>query len=55
MQDILYDPQTSGGLLMAVDGRDGEALLRELQSGIPDAAIIGYAAEKEDKAIIVEG
>ena len=55
MQDILYDPQTSGGLLIAVDGRDGEALLRELRSVIPDAAMIGYAAEKEDKAIVVEG
>ena len=55
MMDILYDPQTSGGLLIAVDERDGEALLRELQSVIPDAAMIGYAAEKEDKAIIIEG
>ena len=54
MQDILYDPQTSGGLLIAVDGRDGEALLRELRSVIPDAAMIGYAAEKEEKAIVVE-
>ena len=55
MQDILYDPQTSGGLLIAVDGEDGEKLLRELQSVIPDAAMIGYAAEKEDKSIIIEG
>ena len=55
MQDILYDPQTSGGLLIAVDGRDAEPLLRDLQSAIPEAAIIGYAAEKEEKAIIVEG
>ena len=55
MQDILYDPQTSGGLLIAVDGRDGEALLPELRSVIPDAAMIGYAAEKEEKAIVVEG
>ena len=55
MQDILYDPQTSGGLLIAVDERDGEALLRELKSAIPDAAMIGYAAEREDQAIVVEG
>ena len=33
----------------------GEALLRELRSVIPDAAMIGYAAEKEEKAIVVEG
>ena len=55
MQDILYDPQTSGGLLIAVDGRDGEELLRVLRDVIPDAAMIGYAAEKEEKSIIVEG
>ena len=54
MQDILYDPQTSGGLLIAVDGRDGEALLRELKSVIPEAALIGYVTEKEEKAIIIE-
>jgi len=55
MQDILYDPQTSGGLLIAVEERDGESLLRELRSAIPDAAVIGYAAEREDKSIIIEG
>ena len=54
MQDILYDPQTSGGLLIAVDERDGEALLRELRSAIPDAAMIGYATEYEGKALILE-
>ena len=54
MQDILYDPQTSGGLLIAVDGRDAEALLRELQSVIPEASQIGYAAEREEKGLVVE-
>ena len=54
MLDILYDPQTSGGLLMAADERDGEALLRELRSVIPDAAMIGYAGEREEKSIAVE-
>ena len=55
MQDILYDPQTSGGLLIAADGRDGEAMLREMQETIPGAAAIGYVTEAEGKAIIVEG
>ncbi len=54
MQDILYDPQTSGGLLIAVDERDGEALLRALQDVIPEAAMIGYAAEAEEKRLIIE-
>ena len=30
-QDLLYDPQTAGGLLMAVDPADAEALLVELR------------------------
>lgn len=50
MQDILYDPQTSGGLLIAVDEGDAEALKAE----IPGAAIIGYAAEAGEKALILE-
>ena len=54
MQDILYDPQTSGGLLIAVDERDGEALLRAMKSAVPGAAAIGYVTEAEEKAIIIE-
>ena len=53
MQDILYDPQTSGGLLIAVDGRDGEKLLRDLRSVIPDAAVIGYVTGREEKELIL--
>ena len=45
MLDILYDPQTSGGLLIAVDAKDQEALLRELQSQIPCASVVGYVTE----------
>ena len=55
MQDILYDPQTSGGLLIAVDGREGESLLAQLQAVIPDAAVIGYVTEREDRDIVLEG
>lgn len=54
MQDILYDPQTSGGLLMAVPGDEAQACLNELQTAIPDAAIIGYVTEKQDHWIVLE-
>ena len=54
MQDILYDPQTSGGLLIAVDEGDAEVLEKELQSVIPAASIIGYVTEPEEKALILE-
>ena len=54
MQDILYDPQTSGGLLIAVDGRDGESLLRQLKETIPCAARIGYVTEREATELVLE-
>ena len=38
----------------AVDEQDGEALLREMKSVIPDAAMIGYVTEREEKAIVIE-
>ena len=55
MQDILYDPQTSGGLLIAVGERDGQALLHKLRSEISDAAVIGYVTEQGDSALVLEG
>lgn len=45
LQDLLYDPQTSGGLLMAVDPADAEALLAELRDRVPAAQRVGVAAE----------
>ena len=41
VQDILYDPQTSGGLLIAVDPADADAMERELKSAVPTAQRIG--------------
>ena len=41
VQDMLYDPQTSGGLLMAVDPEDAPALFEELKSCVPSAQRIG--------------
>jgi selenide,water dikinase len=40
-QDLLYDPQTAGGLLMAVDPADADALFEELQHCVPSAQRIG--------------
>lgn len=41
IQDILYDPQTSGGLLMSVHPEDADALFAELRSCVPCAQRIG--------------
>ena len=43
-QDVLYDPQTSGGLLIAVDPADADALYAELQGAVPSAQRIGIVA-----------
>lgn len=41
VQDMLFDPQTSGGLLMAVDAADADALFAELKGCVPSAQRIG--------------
>ena len=41
LQDLLYDPQTSGGLLIAVDPADADALWEALQGKVPCAQRIG--------------
>ena len=43
-RDVLYDPQTSGGLLIAVDPADADALYAELQGAVPSAQRIGIVA-----------
>lgn len=43
VEDVLFDPQTSGGLLIAVDKADAHALEAELKSAVPWARRIGYA------------
>lgn len=44
-QDLLYDPQTSGGLLMAVDPEDAEALYQALKPAVPSAQRVGAVRE----------
>ena len=44
-QDLLYDPQTAGGLLMAVHPEDAEAVLAELKPCVPSAQRIGIVRE----------
>jgi selenide,water dikinase len=54
MEEVLFDPQTSGGLLAAVRPEDGEALVSELRAqGLP-AAIVGEILPKAEKEIYVE-
>lgn len=52
-EDILFDPQTSGGLLISVPEKYAEELLQELREVIPEAAKVGYVTEYLGKNIIV--
>ena len=53
MQEILYDPQTSGGLLFSVKKECVKELLEEFKSKNIEACIIGSVTDKKDKFIIV--
>ncbi len=54
VQDILFDPQTSGGLLIGVGEKDAAALLDNLLSeGVEQAAIIGEVTQAGGEKITV--
>ena len=52
VQDMLYDPQTSGGLLIAVHPDDADELERALQSAVPSCQRIGRVLAYEGGARI---
>ncbi|CCQ92630.1 Selenide, water dikinase [[Clostridium] ultunense Esp] len=54
IEDILYDPQTSGGLLISVSKDNVENLLMELVNITTKYAVIGEVVEKEAYYLIVE-
>lgn len=45
MEEVLFDPQTSGGLLIALSAQDAPKLLADLRAGGAPAAIIGEITE----------
>ena len=54
VQDILFDPQTSGGLLICVESSQADSLLFELkEKGMNSAAVIGIVSPDVDGIIIV--
>jgi selenide,water dikinase len=54
MEEVLFDPQTSGGLLVAVAGTDADKLLNELKEiGLP-AEIVGEIIEPSEYEIYVD-
>jgi selenide,water dikinase len=54
LETILYDPQTSGGLLIAIDEEKAETLMRRLKrKGVKNAVLIGKVVSKSEGKIIV--
>jgi selenide,water dikinase len=56
MLDIMYDPQTSGGLLIAAPEEEAGRMLRRFADEGISASAIGYVTEKNEDApyVVVE-
>ena len=55
MEEVLFDPQTSGGLLVALPKEQAAALVEDLRRGGAPAAVVGEATDSEDIEIRVIG
>lgn len=53
LQDLLYDPQTAGGLVIACSPEDADGLWQELQTTVPCAQRIGVIEECSGGAWII--
>lgn len=50
--ELMFDPQTSGGLLISVGPGDAQALLSSIQADDPGARIIGEVVKRESDIIL---
>lgn len=55
LTDVLFDPQTSGGLLLALGEKDAERLVEALRNEDLPAAVIGRAVARGEKSVVVRG
>ena len=55
LQEVLLDPQTSGGLLLSVHPEDAQILLERLKENNIPAAIVGEVVPRGSWNIVVEG
>jgi selenide,water dikinase len=51
---LLFDPQTSGGLLIAVAPAQADALLAKLRRNHPHVAVVGECINRRETTIVVE-
>lgn len=55
LEEILFDPQTSGGLLAAVSKKDIDQMLKEFDESDQECYVIGEIVDLKDKSIYVKG
>jgi selenide,water dikinase len=53
MEEILFDPQTSGGLLISAPAEGAQALCEAIRRDDPAAAIIGQVVKREKTPLLV--
>lgn len=53
LMKLFYDPQTAGGLLLAIPAAKADDLLADLRRNYPRAEIIGRARNRDEKTIVV--
>ena len=54
LEEIMYDPQTSGGLLISVPEQYAKEMLEKLNQFEIKSAIVGRVIEKQEKSVIVK-
>lgn len=54
LQDVLIDPQTSGGLLLSLPEKAAKEFLSRIETFTSGARIIGQVIDKSDKHIIIK-
>lgn len=54
LEDLVYDPQTSGGLLLAVPAKEAKGLMEGLDKLELPSAIMGEVTEKQEKSLILK-
>lgn len=54
VSDVLFDPQTSGGLLISIPEKEGVKLISTLTDSIPVAKVVGNVRDYKDYWISIE-
>lgn len=52
LKDVLFDPQTSGGLLLSLPEKEALKFLKRMEAHTPYAAIIGQVTKPQEKPLI---